>query len=248
METEEQPAPVWKLSMLARALVDFDIMLESENTAPFFRNLETIKDLHQEQRRLTDRLNIFYAVTFIGALLVLSGPLPSDAKISAFGFETPLGVLPQQIIAVMTAVAYSMYGSNFASLLLITQMIARVLRKEEPEGWHFIGARYDGSTLWATLLTPRRVGYASPKRHFAIAILILLVSSLAVLKHSFVVLVAAALAFWSALEKDAWLLAAFGGLALIIVAMTTITLLLAVALRLPFRRPVGVEETLSDAA
>ena len=143
-----------------------------------------------KQRRLTDRLNIFYAVTFIGALLVLSGPLPSDAKISAFGFETPLGVLPQQIIAVMTAVAYSMYGSNFASLLLITQMIARVLRKEEPEGWHFIGARYDGSTLWATLLTPRRVGYASPKRHFAIAILILLVSSLAVLTHSFVVLVA----------------------------------------------------------
>jgi hypothetical protein len=108
----EKPDPVWKLSMLSRAMLDFNIMLNAEGPAPFFRNLETMKDLHEEQKRLALKINIFYAVTFIGALLVLSGPLPTEAKISAFGIEAPLGALPQQVIAVMMAVAYSIFGTH----------------------------------------------------------------------------------------------------------------------------------------
>jgi hypothetical protein len=231
----EKPDPVWKLSMLSRAMLDFNIMLNAEGPAPFFRNLETMKDLHEEQKRLALKINIFYAVTFIGALLVLSGPLPTEAKISAFGIEAPLGALPQQVIAVMMAVAYSIFGTLFASFLILANMNGKILQAEGWEGWHFFGARFDASTLWATLITPRKIGYASPKRHLWIALAIFLVSSLAVIAHAFVVLTASIIALWIAIETGAWLLAVFGGIASLIVSVTIISVGLAIALPLPFR-------------
>jgi len=77
----------------------------------------------------------------------LSGPLPDGAKISAFGIEAPLGVIPQQVIAVLMAVTYGMFGTHFVSFLLLTSMNGRILREEGGEAWHFFVARFDASIL-----------------------------------------------------------------------------------------------------
>ena len=221
--------------MISRAMLDFQIMLDAETTGPFFRNLETIKDLHDEQKRLGVRLNIFYAITFIAALLVISNPLSSAAKISVAGVEVPISSLPQQVIAIMMAVAFSMYGTLFASFTLLTAMNSSILRKEGLEGFHFIAARYDASVLWGTLMTPRSIGYSSPVRHRWIAYLVLSVSVLSVTAHAVVIAAAAFLAFWAAYVKKAWLLAALGGFSSLIVFVTIFSLLISLILPLPFR-------------
>ena len=232
--------------MLSRAMLDFNIMLGSERSGPFFRHIETIKELHDEQKRLAARINLFYAVTFVGALLVLSGPLPAETKVAALGFEAPLGAMPQQVIAVMMAVAYSMFGTIFASFLILNMMIGRILQAEGWEAWHFFSARFDASSLWATILMPRAVGYASPRRQRAIAYTILSTSYLAVIIHALVVMSASTVALWTAIDKGVWWLVLFGGFATLIVGVTIISLALATFAPLPFRIDLNEIESLPD--
>jgi hypothetical protein len=229
------PDPEWKLTTLSRALVDFDILLTSQVHGPFFRSIETITGLFEEQKRLTARINTLYLATFAAACAVLSGPLPNGAKVSVLGIEAPVSIVPQQVIAVVMAVAYGMFASLFASLIILTQMISKILMKEGSEAWQFFSGRFDASGLWGVLILPRYIGYQSPKRHLALGLAILMVAVLSVSAHALVITVATVFALFSAWENGAWYLIAFAAAAAAICMTSIFSLVAMIGLRLPFR-------------
>lgn len=234
--SDDVPPEVMKLSPISRSLIDFDIMLASAEHAPFFRNVETIEGLQQEVKRVQSRANIIYVLTFIGALVVMSGPLPEDARFSAFGVEAPLAILPQQVIAVMTGALFAFYCTQFLSLIVVGQMIQRILQKEGHESWQFFAARFDASSLWAVLITPKLVGYRSPRREMALSVAVILVAFGSVFAHAIIVNIAMGFAFLAALGTKSWLLIFFGGMALAMSTVSTTAVIAALLIKMPYRR------------
>tara|TARA_R110001599_G_scaffold755_8_gene3660 strand:+ start:193 stop:942 length:750 start_codon:yes stop_codon:yes gene_type:complete len=246
---EEKPPSIWKLSVFRRSIFDFDIILNSQDHGPFFRSIDTINDLLQEQKSIGYKLNILYFITFVGALLVLSGPLPPDTKIAAFGVEAPIGFFPQQVIAVMMAVAFSFYGTQFVSLSALTQMNAMILSKEGREIWQFFAARFDASLLWSAMMTPRAIGYKSPRRHYVISISIICMSFLTVFAHAVVIITASFVALRTAVAEANWVLIMFGGLSLMICVATVFLFILMFTWKIPFRLdPSEAEQSSVDEA
>jgi hypothetical protein len=225
----------WKITALSRAMADFDYLLSSERHGAFFRSIETIAGLFEEQKRLTDRINTLYLLTFAGSCLVFLGPLPDAAKLSVFGIETSLSLIPQQIIAVVTAVAYSMFATSFASLMVLSQMISKTLQKEGDDHWQFFAGRFDASGLWATLIMPRTIGYKSPKRHIVAAFAIIAASFLSVVAHALVVGTAAGIALKSAITTAPWYFIVFAGFSVTITAVSILSLIAVLGWPLPFR-------------
>jgi hypothetical protein len=233
-DDEDAPAE-WKITALSRAMADFDYLLNSERHGPFFRGIETIAGLFEEQKRLADRINTLYLLTFAGACLVFLGPLPDDAKLSVFGIEASLSLIPQQIFAVVTAVAYSMFATSFASLMVLSQMTSKILQKEDQDGWQFFAGRFDASNLWATMIMPKTIGYKSPKRHLIATIAIIAASFLSVLAHALVVGTAAGIALISAIKTAPWYFVVFAGFSSAITAVSIVSLFALFGWRLPFR-------------
>jgi hypothetical protein len=230
-----------KLSALGRAVFDFELMLDGEAHSAFFRNIETLQGLCDEQKRLTKAINLLYLVTFAGSCFILLEPTLKTAKLSFMGIEASVSIVPQQIIALVTAIAYSMFATHFASLMLLSQMIGKILAREGHEAWHFFAARFDASNLWAALIMPRTIGYKSPKRHWVAAIGIMLVSVLSVFAHSVVVATATVLATWTAWNSGPWYLMVFAIFSAIITGVSITSLILLIGLRLPFRFDEKVE-------
>jgi hypothetical protein len=231
----EAPPEQWKLTPLSRSLVDLDHMLDSDSHASFFRSVETLSGLYEEQKRIAARINTLYLLTFLGALVVLSGPLPEGAKLSLMGVEASVKIIPQQIVSVLMAVAYSMFATLFISMLILAQMIDRILKKETQDSWGFIGARFDASTLYAVLIQPKTVGYQSPRRHLVMGFGLAIVAVLSVCAHSFVVVTAAIVALISAWHSGIWYLVVFAGMAAIICLVSIVSLISMIAMPLPFR-------------
>lgn len=239
------PPPVWKLTPLGRSLVDFDVMLRSPEHGPFFRSLETIEGLHGQLTRLHRRVNALYLLTFFGALLVLSGPLPQGTKIAAFGVEAPLAMLPQQVIALLTAGLFGYYSSQFLSVVILTQMSRKILQAGGRESWQFFAARFDATGLWSVLITPKLVGYRSPKRDIGFALLIIVMTFAISFTHAVIVVLAMVLAFIAALQTGSVLLMIFGGLSVAIASVSLLAVLVSVMLPMPYRleRPAAAAES-----
>jgi hypothetical protein len=236
VSNKEDDAPSeLKLSALGRAIFDFELMLDGQNHSAFFRNIETLQGLSDEQKRLTKTINVLYLFTFAGSCFILLEPTLKNAEFSFMGIEASVSIVPQQIIALVTAIAYSMFATHFASLMLLMQMIGKILQREGHEAWHFFAARFNATNLWAALITPRTIGYRSPKRHWLAAIGIPLVSVLSVFAHSVVVTTATALATWTAWNSGPWYLIVFAVFSTMITGVSIISLILLVGLRMPFR-------------
>lgn len=235
--TDDAP-PIWPLTPLSRALADFDAMLDGTPHAAFFRNIETIAGMFDEQKRLGRLCQRIYLLTFVGAFLIFLGPLPAGAKISAGVAEIGLSAIPQQVIAFATASAYAFFVTQFSSLIVLQQMIERVLRREGYESWQFFSARFDASNLWTALFAGKTVGYASPKRHLALTILLGLTSLLAILFHSLIVLAALWAAELSAIASGHIFLKTVATTGAIIGSAAFLALIALVAVRMPFRLSV----------
>lgn len=210
-------------------------MLNSPQYGEYLQSMENIASIFSEQKRLETRINIVYVLTFLGALLVMSGPLPKDTKFGAFGVEAPLAVLPQQAIAVLTAGVFGYYCTQFLSLMITSQMILRIFRKQRAESWQFLAARFDVGGIWSVLITPKFIGYASPKREFIFSLAVILMALSVVAAHAMIVNFAMVIAFRGALHTPSRLLIFFGGASLVITAVSTLAVLVALLLPMPYR-------------
>jgi hypothetical protein len=168
-------------------------------------------------------------------LIVLSGPLPKDARFSAFGVEAPLAVLPQQVIAVVTAVLFSQYATLFLSLNILTVMLRKILEKEGHESWQFFAAPFDAGTLWSVLITPKSVGYRSSKREIVLALLVIVVAFATVLAHAVILVAAMGVALLSAIHTHSRFLIFLGGAAFAISTVALLAFLVSVLLPMPYR-------------
>lgn len=233
--SDDKPDPVWRITPLARSLLDFQIMLDSPQHGPFFRNVETIKSLHEEKKRLESQINVLYILTFIGSLIVMSGPLPKDAKFSVFGFEAPLAIFPQQVVAMLTAGLFGYYCTLFFSLIIVQQMAQRILISEGRESWQFFAARFDASSVWSVLVSPKHVGYRSPRREIVFALVIVLVALAIVFAHALIMIMAMILAFLAALQTGSILLIFLGSASLVIAIVSTLAVLVGVLMPMPYR-------------
>jgi hypothetical protein len=231
----EEPPAEWKLTALNRALIDFELLLNPDRHGNFFRSVETIEGLYNEQKRLQQKMMSLQLITFFGACLVLLGPLPPGAKFSMLGLEAPISIIPQQILALVTAGAYSMFMTLFASTVVLTQMLRLILEKESIDAWQFFSGRFDASTLWAALIAPKIVGYKSPKRHVIAASVILIVSALTMLAHAIVVATSSVLALWSAWNSTNWFLIIVGAFSAGITIFSLVALVFLVGFKLPYR-------------
>lgn len=225
------------MTPLGRSLLDLEIMIEDGPHSPFFRSRETIQAMHEEQKRLSKSMNIVYFVTGLMAFFILLGSPTHDAKISAFGLEAPLDLLPQQVLAVFMAGIFGFYVTQFASFVMLSLTIAKVLSMERRDSWQFLAAPYDATTLWATIIGPKTVGYVSPKRAHVLTALILLIAGGTVLSHAIIVLLAAVSAAWLAWFAGGWVSITLGTLALIIVGGSIVALAAATLWPMPYRWP-----------
>ena len=235
MVADDLPPSEMKTTPLSRAMAELEILIDSRKYAPFFRNVDTISGLFEEQKRLTKKAQLLYFLTFAGACLILLGPLPSGLRLSLAGVEAPVSLIPQQLIALITAVAFGQYAVLFGSMLALGQMTERILRREGAETWQFFAARFDASTLWAAALLPKQIGYRSPKRHVAIALLIVLVIFASLLAHSLTVCASTAFALWSAWKSGSWILILVALAAVAISLVSFLSVLCLFVLRMPFR-------------
>ena len=235
MAENEAPPHELKVTPFSRALLELEILLDSPNYGPFFRSVETLSGMFEEQKRLSKRISLLYFGTFIGACVILLGPLPEGLKMNFWGVEAPISLIPQQLIALMTAVAFGQYAVLFASLLMLGQMTERILRREGAESWQFFAARFDATILWVSPLIPKQVGYSSPKRHIAVALLIMTTMVASLIAHAATVCTSMVLAAWSAWKSGSVLLIVIGGGSTLISAASFITLVSLVLVRMPFR-------------
>ena len=234
MDNDDPPQEL-RLTPLSRALVELDILIDSPTYAPFFRSVDTLSGLFEEQKRLTRKLQLLYFTTFLGACLILLGPLPEGLKISLWGMEAPISLIPQQLVGLITAVAYGQYAVLFGSMIVLGQMTQRILQREGAESWQFFAARFDSTLLWASPLIPKHIGYSSPKRHIAVAAMAVLVIFGSVLAHSITSCASTALAWWAAWKSGSAIMILIGSAAAIISVVSFLTMLCMVALRMPFR-------------
>lgn len=216
-------------------MADFEIMLESKLHGPFFRNVDSIEKMHGEAKRIERVLNVLYLLTFLGALVVLAGPLPEGAKFSAFGVEAPISALPQQVLALLTAALFGYYGAAFASMIVLTQMLRRVLIAEGHESWQFFAAPFNGSQLWSVATTPKQIGYRSPRREILLSALILLVALGIVAAHACVIVFATVVAAWSAVQSGSVVLSIIGVVSAVTAGTVLLGLLALIAFRMPYR-------------
>jgi hypothetical protein len=231
----DEPDPIWKLTVFNRSMVDFDGLLASEKHGPFFRSIETIQGMLKERQRLGRVMNIAYLVSFLGACIVLSGSVLTSAKISVLGVEAPLSLLPAQVIAVLIASVYGFFATQFASYLVLSHMIQRVLAKEGWPSWQFFEARFDATALWAVLTTPKVIGYRSPKRVIVLSVAIFLLSAMMVAAHGMVVLISAISAMMSAWHSGSVVLIALGFASVATTCLSLIGLVAMSLLPVPFR-------------
>lgn len=224
-----------KMTVVSRAMLDFEVMASGQELSDYFRSLEVLKGLSSERQRLSKMLNIFYLVTGALAVLVLAGPSANAVKISFLGIEAPANVLPTQAIAVLMAGVFGFYATQFLSFTLLSLMMARTLTFHRLEGGEFVAAPYDAAALWGTLLTPRVVGYRSPRRVWALSLLILFVSSATVLAHALLILGASWWALKLAWQHGGLLPILLGAGSVSIVSVTVIATIAALAWRVPFQ-------------
>jgi hypothetical protein len=216
-------------------MVDYDGLLSNARFAPFFRNIDSIEGMIKERQRLGRVMNIAYLFSFLGACIVLSGSSLTSAKITVLGVEAPLSLLPAQVISVLVASVYGFFATQFASYLILAQMIQKTLAKEGWPSWQFFEARFDATALWGVLLTPKTVGYRSPKRAILLSLSIFLLSAMMVAAHGVVVTISTISALISACHTGSVVLIALG---LVSVATTTLSLIGLIAMSLlpiPFR-------------
>jgi len=195
--------------------------------------------MHEEQKRLSRSMNIVYLITGLLAFFILLGNQVHDAKISAFGLEAPLDLLPQQVLAVFMAGIFGLYVTQFLSFAMLSMTIAKVLSMERQDSWQFLAAPFDASTLWATVIGPKTVGYRSPKRAHVLTVLIFLVAGGTVLSHAVIVLLAAGTAAWHAWISGGLVSIALGIMASAIVAASIIGLAATALWRIPYRWPAN---------
>ena len=239
---EPPPPPIWRLTAFGRTIEDFAILARSDLYGSYFRNVEALKDMLSEQRRLQSKLNVLYLLSFAGACVVVIGPRPDAANISRMGVSVPAASVPTQIIAVVTASIYGMFATLFASHMVLSSMIGRALRMEGTDVWALFAARFDASMLWGALIAPRVRGYTSPRRHVLLGLAILTISVLAVLAHAIVIFLASVVAFQRALESPSAFMLVCGAFAVAMAGITILSLAAAFFLPLPFRWPAEAGE------
>lgn len=222
------------MTVLGRSILDFDALLGMDSSRDFFLKAENIEGMFSEQKRLATRLTTFYFLSFILSIVVFIGPLPDSASLSVFGMSAPLHIIPQQIVAVILATCFSTYGTTFVSYLLLSRATTKILEMENGEGWHFVAARYDATSLWASVFTPKSTGYISPISHYIIAISILIVAYLTIMSHIIVINTSVFFALISAIDSGEWWLIALALLSVVITSVTTASLLLMALLKLPY--------------
>lgn len=228
---------IWRLTPISRSLVDFDAMVENPPHAGFFRDKETIKAMHEEQKRLSKMLSVAYLITAALAFFMLFATPKTSAKMSFFGIEASLNSLSQQVLAVFLSGVFGYYTTLFLSFIVLTQMIGRILALENKESWVFLGAPFDATGLWGALLVPKRIGYSSPKRLLLSAGLVVMVPILTVMAHALVVGSALAFALVSAWRSPGWLGTACAIGAMFIYVSSMLGCLGALFWRVPFRWP-----------
>lgn len=197
----DEPDKIWKLTPVGRSLVDLENMASRPPYETFFRSPDTLKNLHQEQQRLAKTMNAAYLITAALAFFILLGTTSQEAKVSLFGIEAPVNLLPQQAMSIIMAGIFGYYATQFLSFLMLSLSIQKILSLEKVDSWQFFSAPFDASTLWAVAISPKTVGYRSPRRVALISIMVLIVSAGTVLAQSAVVFIASiysALAAWNA--------------------------------------------------
>lgn len=233
--SEELPEKI-SLTPLRRSMIDFELMLDSESHGNFFRSVETIEALFSESKALQKKLQWLYFGSFIGAILILSGPLPDGLNWSFGGASLSLAILPQQLIALATAVAYGMYITHFGSFIILSQMVQMILLREGSESWHYFSARFDSSTLWAAPLMPKTIGYRSPRRHTVVSVILALIPLLSVSLHSITIVGAIGLSTYEAFQSSNWLLYFAGAMSAVVALASALGLVGLMFVKMPFRR------------
>ncbi|WP_445679588.1 hypothetical protein [Radicibacter daui] len=242
-DEENKVNKIYRTSILKRSLLDYELMLDSETHRGFFLNKDTLKSLFSEQKELIKKLNITYLVTAVGASIVFLGPFPADVKVSAGSFEAPVNIIPQQIFSLVTSIFFGQLLVYMASFIILNTMITKILQKEGVEAWHFFYGGFDATHLWTTLVAPRNVGYKSPKRHWALVVLVLLTTFISILTCSAVVLISAFLSFKSALNSDIFYLKFFGFVGLFVDIVSIFCFLFMIIIPIPFRLSKNSEKS-----
>lgn len=233
-EADDHARTSW-MTPYKRALLDFEVINRPDRHGVYFRNPQAVADLTVEQKRLGDRSTTLYALTFLGSCIVLAGGLPSESQIGVLGFEAPASVLSQHLLAALVSGLFSLYITTLLSHHLAGSMLEKILVAEGHESWEFFVARQDASRIWAILLKPKQRGYQSPKREFAITLLIGLTAIATLVMHALVVWSAAVSSLVLALSREDLLPILLSGVSVAIVGVSIVGYVAVLSLQVPYR-------------
>jgi len=198
-QNDDGPPPQkWWLTGYMRAMHDFEWLASPEIEGKYFRNEATLTGYVQQLKDLEKRFQVYFALSFVGAAVVLAGGFPHDANVRLFGIDVPANLITLQLIAVFVSGSFVQALRGLGSYVVLNGMIAKLLELI-PQGAEFVVARYDASHLWMNLLKRREIGYQSPLYHTVANGLFSLSGLLLLLIHFSIV----GAALWKALDA-AW--------------------------------------------
>lgn len=241
MTDQESLPPTITATMINRALFDFMFMREPDQLGPEFHSEKFIEGLIDQIRSLRREYSIYFIVSFLLAMSVFAGGIPTDAVVEAFGFSAPLGLLSRQALSVVMAGFYTATVTTFISNMLAQNTLRILLEDPRYDSWEFRVAHRDAKLLWVSLIRPKVVGYRTSRLERTAVAVLLLTSFASLIAHSAVIVVAEGAALTAAIKNGDVLSMALSLLATSTVLVTFAAMIFATIIPMTYHHP-GTEK------
>ena len=209
-----QDSKIVRLTAIQRALADAIGLANRGDFEKIPASDSALQAMAKELKLLRKKVTILYPATALVAFLILS-QASDRVVVDVSDIKLPLSILSNQALAVVLAAAFGYYAAATVSAAMLYNTMAAILKRDVPEGWEFLLARYDADYMWTNMLQEKKLGAPSPPGERAIANAVSVSNIAVVAGHMFLTIGAVAVSFLSAMEAHTFLGLALASLAMV---------------------------------